>query len=308
MMTRWWEPLTGDPVRWLLEGDDPSILYFFLSDVLERPNHSLALRDARLRIPTSPAVRTIFSRQHPDGWWETSDHLTEPAFTATLWQLYLLAELGMTGQDFRVATAADFVLETFMTPGGDFMLTPDGPVAHHWAPGLLLWSLHRLGYAEDERIRRASDRMTAVALVSDWVGRDAEGRSPLWVSLGTLWAMSAIPVQYRSPDMQAAIRQGADVFLQHALMTPPASALRLSFPNYDPRDMLFAMRVLADLGLGADPRVRSAMESVLQRQMDGGRWPLERAFQNAGLDWGQPGRANRWITLNVLRVLKRLCD
>lgn len=304
-MTEWWEPLTGDPVRWLLADDDPSILYFFLSDIAERPHNAPALRDARLRIRTSPAVRAILERQHPDGWWETPAHLTEPAYTATLWQFYLLAELGMTGQDFRVATAADFVLETFMTPEGDFMLTPNGPVVHHGVPGLLLWSLHRFGYAEDERIRRASDRMAAVALADDRVRRGAGGQPRPWAGLRTLWAISAIPPQYRTPDMRAAIRQVAQVFLEHALGTPPAEALQLSFPNYDPLDLLFALRVLADLGLGQDPRVRSALGFVLQKQMDGGRWPLERVFQNAGLDWGQPGRANRWITLNVLRVLKR---
>ena len=307
-MTRWWESLKDDPMGWLLGDDDPSIAYFFLSEVLERPDHSLALRDARLGIRSSPAVSAILDRQHSDGWWETPDHLTEPQYRATLWQLYLLAELGMTGQDFRVATAADFVLETFMTPEGDFMLTPTGPVVQHWAPGLLLWSLYRLGYEEDERIQRAMERLVMVAVAGDWVGRDADGKPRPWSGLRTLWAISEIDEERRSSDMRAAIGQGASAFLRHALMTPPAEALRLSFPNYDPRDVLFALRVLTALDYGTDPRVRSALESVLRKQMDGGRWPLERAFQDAFLQWGELGQANRWITLNVLRVLKRISE
>jgi len=292
-------------MAWLLQDDDPSIAFFFLAEVLERPKHSLALRDARLRIRTSPAVRAILSRQDPEGWWETPRHLTEPRYDATLWQLYLLAELGMTGQDFRVATAADFVLETFLTSAGDVMLTPDGPPAQQHVTGLLLWSLHRLGYAEDARIRRASDRMVAQALAGDWLGPDAEGQSGDWGGLCTLWATSAIPVQYRNDDTRAAMQQGADLFLRQALSAPPAEALQLSFPNYDPLDLLYALRVLTDLGRGPDERVRSALNSVVQKQMDGGRWPLERALGDAGLDWGQVGDASRWVTLNVLRVLKR---
>ncbi|MFQ5341899.1 MAG: hypothetical protein ACE5F6_10180 [Anaerolineae bacterium] len=304
-MTRWWEALRGDPMAWLLQDDEPSIAFFFLAEVLERPKHSLALHDARLRIRTSPAVQAILSRQNPEGWWETPHHLAEPRYDATLWQLYLLAELGMTGQDFRVATAADFVLETFLTPAGDVMLTPEGPVTQHQVTGLLLWSLHRLGYAEDERIRRASDRMVAHALAGDWLGPDAEGQSGDWGGLCILWAMSAIPPQYRNDDTRAAMQQGADLFLRQALSAPPAEALQLSFPNYDPLDVLYALRVLTDLGHGPDERVRLALDSVVQKQMDGGRWPLDRAVGSAGLDWGQAGDANRWVTLNVLRVLKR---
>ena len=292
-------------MAWLLQDDDPSITFFFLAEILERPKHSLALRDARLRIRTSPAVRAILSRQNPDGWWEAPHHLTEPKYSATLWQLYLLAELGMTGQDFRVATAADFVLETFLTPSGDVLLTPDGPPAQPHVTGLLLWSLHRLGYAEDERIRRASDRMVAQVLAGDWLGPDAEGQSGDWGGLCTLWAMSAIPPQYRNDDTRAAMQQGADLFLRQALLSPPAEALRLSFPNYDPLDVLYALRVLTELGHGPDERVRSALDSVVQKQMDGGRWPLDRVVGDAGVDWGPAGDANRWVTLNVLRVLKR---
>lgn len=305
-MTEWWEPLTDDPMEWLLESDDPSITYFFLSEILERPDHSRPLRDARQQIRTSPAVQTILDHQHADGWWETPDHLTEPKHRTTLWRLYLLAELGMTGQDFRVATAADYVLETFMTSDGDFLLTPDGPVVRHWVPGLLLWSLYRLGYLEDERIRRATGRMVDIAVAGDWIGRDADGRPRPWAGLRTLWAISAVPAQYRSSGMEEVVGQGANAFLQHALMTPSAEAKQLSFPNYDPQDVLYALRVLTALGFGSDPRVTSVLEKLLQKQVDGGRWPVERVFENDGLDWGEPGRANRWITLNVLRVLKRV--
>lgn len=308
MTEKWWQPLSGDPMRWLLEDDDPSIVYFFLLEIAERPNHSLALQDARLRIRSSPAVRAILSRQHPDGWWETPDHLTEPRYTATLWQLYLLAELGMTGQDFRVATAADFVLETFMTPEGDFTLTPDGSQVNQSVAGLLLWSLHQLGYAEDERVRFASERMTRVTLAGGELKHAAGPPSRLWAGLPVLWAISAIPPEYRSNPMEALADQGADAFLEHALPAPPASALQLSFPNYDPQDILYALRVLTSLGYGSDPRLQPGLAMVIDKQLEGGRWPLERAFQNAGLNWGPVGHANRWVTLNVLRVLKAAYD
>jgi hypothetical protein len=214
----------------------------------------------------------------------------------------------MTGQNFEIATAADYVLTTFMTPEGDFRLVRDGPVVHHWVPGLLLWSLRRLGYGDDERVLLASERMTAVALAGDWVGRDGEGQPRPWSGLRTLWAMSEIPPPSRSSQVEAAVGQGANAFMQHALMVPSADALQIGFPNYDPQDLLYGLRVLTALGYGTDPRVRSALERVIDKQLDGGRWPLERSFQDDGLDWGQLGDGNRWVTLNVLRVLKRVYD
>ena len=37
-----------------------------------------------------------------------------------------------------------------------------------------------------------------------------------------------------------------------------------------------------------------------------GRWPLERALRNTWADLGAEGKANKWVTLRALKVLRGL--
>jgi hypothetical protein len=45
-MGNWKSALKGDTMRWLLEKDNPSVQYFTLTDILERPKNDPEVRDA----------------------------------------------------------------------------------------------------------------------------------------------------------------------------------------------------------------------------------------------------------------------
>jgi hypothetical protein len=81
--------------------------------------------------------------------------------------------------------------------------------------------------------------------------------------------------------------------------------LRFSFPTFWHYDVLRGLDYLRNAGVKPDRRVREAIEIVIQRRHQNGRWPLnllhkERIPLEMEID---VGRASRWNTLRALRVL-----
>lgn len=291
----WWRPLSGDPANWLLDESDPSVRFFFLSDILERPLDQPTGREARQAIRSSAVVRSILAAQHTEGWWETPDDLYQPKYWATAWQLLLLAELGMSGQDARIAEATEFVLAQSARPDGTPIVS---------AP--LLRSLLRFGYGDDPRVQGAVESLVTRALARD----DPDGHEPVpWAGLKTLWALSEISPDHRSPQALALIDRDAGRFLSQDFASLPAGRTLLTFPPFTQADLLFGLRVMTALGLGGDPRLAPAIQCIVDKQDERGRWSLEHGFPNHALaDTEVVGQPSKWVTLNVLRVLKGTND
>jgi hypothetical protein len=81
--------------------------------------------------------------------------------------------------------------------------------------------------------------------------------------------------------------------------------LRFSFPTFWRYDVLRGLDYLREAGIEPDSRVRDAVEIVVKRRHQNGRWPLnllhpERIPSEMETD---VGRASRWNTLRSLRVL-----
>jgi len=82
--------------------------------------------------------------------------------------------------------------------------------------------------------------------------------------------------------------------------------LRFSFPTFWHYDVLRGLDYLRNARVKPDSRVREAVEIVIQRRHQNGRWPLnllhrERVPLEMETD---VGRASRWNTLRALRVLR----
>src|SRR5512141_2902724 len=108
----WRYRLKGDPGNWLLdETDNPSVFFWFLRDIVGRPEDSPSLVEAREKILYSNLVQAIFERQDPAGFWESAISLDVPRYSSTLWMLALLAELGIPRASRRASLACEFVLQ-----------------------------------------------------------------------------------------------------------------------------------------------------------------------------------------------------
>ncbi|HWY67978.1 MAG TPA: hypothetical protein VNX88_04890 [Terriglobales bacterium] len=82
--------------------------------------------------------------------------------------------------------------------------------------------------------------------------------------------------------------------------------LRFSFPTFWHYDVLRGLDYLRNAGIKPDSRVANAIETVIERRHQNGRWPLNLLHpEHIPLTMETDvGRASRWNTLRALRVLR----
>ena len=82
------------------------------------------------------------------------------------------------------------------------------------------------------------------------------------------------------------------------------SWLKFGFPLMWQTDALEILEILIKLGF-RDERMQEAVDLVISKQNQQGRWLLERTFNGRYLvRIERKDKASKWITLKVLRVLK----
>ncbi|HLY63057.1 MAG TPA: hypothetical protein VKV95_20105 [Terriglobia bacterium] len=82
--------------------------------------------------------------------------------------------------------------------------------------------------------------------------------------------------------------------------------LRFSYPTFWHYDVLRGLDYLRNAGIKPDSRIREAIEIVIERRHQNGRWPLNLLHpERIPLEMETAvGRASRWNTLRALRVLR----
>ena len=65
------------------------------------------------------------------------------------------------------------------------------------------------------------------------------------------------------------------------------------------------MEVLVALDCGGDERLKPAIDLLLSKQDDQGRWTMEYTYNGKSwVDVEQKGQPSKWVTLRALRVVK----
>ena len=94
--------LDQEILNWLLEPDQPAVRYYTLLDLLEYSNENREVRKAYSDIPKFGWAPQIFRTQKPGGFWESRNDLYLPKYTATIWRLIVLSDLGLTAKDQQI--------------------------------------------------------------------------------------------------------------------------------------------------------------------------------------------------------------
>ncbi len=98
------------------------------------------------------------------------------------------------------------------------------------------------------------------------------------------------------------------IYTGAALTAPHLQAgwLRFSFPLMYQTDVLEILDILTGLGI-KDSRMDQAVDLVLSKQDDMGRWRIENTCNSDRLlvPFGKKGEQSKWLTLRAMRVLKR---
>jgi hypothetical protein len=321
--------LKGNPLPWLLEEDpgNPSIQYFALRDLLDRPEDAPEVRRARKAIMARGPAPKILAAQKPEGNWipKLGKYQSTPA------QIILLAELGADPRDKRVRLGCRYFLDRAVAANRALIyFSPPAPPenALHCDNALLVYALIRLGFGDDPRVRSATEWQTRAILGklpadgyyrsgtagSGFVCGINKGQPCGWGAIKALRALAAVPKNKRTPLMRQAIKAGADFLLRHDLAaadfpyTGRISYLwfKFGFPLNYWSDILETAEVLVDLGYGREPRLAKVFQLILSKQNDQGRWMLEHSLNGKmWVDIEKKKAPSKWITLRALRVLKR---
>lgn len=323
--------LNDDPLAWLLERDpdNPGVRYFALRELLDRPEDDPEVRQARADVMSSGPVPVILEAQNPDGYWAKPGGAHTPKYRVTVWQVIFLAELGADPRDGRVRRGCEYFLSHAVAVNGGFALSPR-PVpgrVFHCLNGDPLHALLRLGYAADPRVRAALDwQVRAITgeggiryYKSGTCGpgfacKDNQRQPCAWGATKAMKAFGALPQELRTCAVQRAIEVGAEFLLSRDLAVADypytkrvnSGWFKFSFPLSYWSDILETAAALVDLGYGRDPRLANALQRILSRQDDNGRWGMDKSLN--GRMWAdveEKGKPSKWITLRALHVLRK---
>jgi len=338
-MTCWKDKLHENPIPWLLEPDktQPAIRYFTLRDILGRTGNAKEVKEALAANMLSGPVPVILAAQEPDGYWDKSGPGYGPKYRGTQWAIVFMAQLGADGNHPRVRAGCEYVLTHAIASNGSLSMngTPSGFI--HCMSGNLGAALIALGWLKDQRLQAALDWQAQTITgegVASSTTRATDKRyyksgtsAPLfacyvnvnlpcaWGAVKAMLALSKVPPPLRTQRMQAAIQQGIAFLLSHdpAIADypfgmgkqPSSSWFKFGYPIGYITDVLQNLEILAALGQAQDPRLANALELLISKQDNQGRWLLEYTYNSKSwVDIEKKGRPSKWVTLRALRVLK----
>jgi hypothetical protein len=351
-MSNWQNIVQNSPIEWLLETEKPSIRYFTLRDLLDKSENDPQVVKARAAISTSNIIAKIFSKQHPEGYWEDPNSPYMPKYKATYWQIMILRQLGIDKSDKRVQRACEFTLNLQLDEGGFSAYTKEKalekyewmqtrthlkeklqPAPKIWARSLVIEHQYScltgnicaamlgMGYNRDPRVVKALNWLVKIQnrdggwLCPYWKAHIKDTHSCFYGTICPLEAFSEVPEEERFPEMRKAITRGAEFLLMHRLYKADHHKYRvinrqwltLSFPWFAGYNILRGLSVLTKLGYTEDERLKDAVEVLIRKRRSDGTWLLESAptgrMQTKIETVCKP---SKWITLNALRILKRL--
>jgi hypothetical protein len=278
-------------------------------------------------------VPKILANQKNEGYWGIPSSYYSAKYKGTVWQLLILAELGADGENERIKKACEFILENSQNrESGGFSawhsVKTGGGRYRGVIPcltGNMIWSLIRLGYLDDPRVQRGIDFIVKYQRYDDGVREDVKGwpYDQMVMCFGkhschmgvvkSLKALAEIPAEKRSGSMKDKIEKGAEYLLQHHIYkrshdlskTSKPGWLHFGFPLMYQTDALEILCILTKFGY-RDKRMQEAIDLVVSKQDDQGRWKLENTFNGRFVvNIEQKGKQSKWVTLNALRTLKR---
>jgi hypothetical protein len=294
--------LNGDPLPWLLETQNPSVRYWTLLDLLERPASDPELQEARTAILQQPLVKEIFSLQHPQGYWgedETKPYTAQGAVSA----LNLLHTLGVP-PDERTTAGCDSFLKFCQHTSGGFSLTrTQRSGIFPCTTGEHLPFLIYFGHGNDPRVQLAFS-----FLIEEMSGEKAldcgryQHKNCLWGAIAALKGLAFLPAAQRSAQSQQVIERLANALLDAHYDFQGEHKRWLTFGVPRAWDLLSALKVLASLGYGCDPRFTPLLTILLNQQDGQGRWLCGSVSRTWPIE--KRNQPSKWVTLDALRMLK----
>jgi len=328
----------------LLEHDQPWVRYNALVGLLGVRKDSGEAREALAAAMRTPPASKILGHIDPDGgffdkgaakkWGESAFRAGYvPKYRGTAWKLIFLAQIDADQGDERVMALVEGILANAFDPHyGTFNIHLEGGGRGDYAlipcfMGNMIWSLCRLGFGDRTEVREAFDWLVKYQRFDDGDWRPPSifpykgsrercwGRHTCyWGVTGLLRAMTVIPGGFWTPEAENAKKRATDFVLAHRLLwsshnpsrpiaTKNTRPQRLTAPLTYYHDAVEIITTMLSLGVRGDA-VDEAIEFVLSKRDESGRWTLENSPGPLDAPFGAKGYESKWITFRALRMLK----
>jgi hypothetical protein len=292
-------------IKWLLDSD-PAIRWQVMKDIVgEAPS---AIAAERSRVATEGWGAQLLGRQSSAGKWGAPDE--DRGLLITLWSLTVLKDLGLDPESkqgrkmigrveklrFRWFDNRPFFdgetepcINGRILGLGAYFREPNDVLAKQ----LLGEQLEDGGWNCEAPKSRRSSFHTTVCVLEGLLDYERAGRKSAAVTKARKKAEKYLLDRH----LFRSLRTG-DVIDKRWL--------RFAYPPIWHYDVLRGLDYLRNAGVKPDGRVAEAVEIVVQRRHQNGRWPLNlRHPERIPLEMEtEVGRASRWNTLRALRVLR----
>ena len=317
---------TKDVQTWLLGLEEPSIRYLALTKLIGKPADDPEVEASKGLIGRKGWASEILARQRPSGAWEAEENLYQPKYLSTNWMLLILADLGMTKADARIAKACELWLKRFSAEDGGFAISVKGGSkrGHLCTTGNMARALVQFGYADHPKVRSAFEWLVKAADKKGGWSCFGSGRNlDSWEGMS---AFVVFPKPKWTEGMKRAVESGAEFYLQRELHIQGAHYppwYRFHYPVHYYYDLLVGLDFMTALGYGDDPRLAHAISHLKSKQRSDGRWNLDAVHPDVEgkiAEWfaanpkhtptpfalEKAGEPSKMITLQALSVLSRL--
>ena len=308
----------------LLNSGEPSVRFKLFVNVLDRTSESPGIRRLRETIKSSPRVRSLLSETEKNG--EIRCHPYRK-WCGAHWVLATLADIGYPQRDESIAPLREQVYEwLFSKQHQERTKIIDGRVRRCASQeGNALWYLLSLDLADD-RAEELAERLV------EWQWPDGgwncdknpkAAKSSFWESLIPLRALALHGRLTGNGKSIRAARRASEVFLKRRLCKRLKDGsimhedfVKLHYPCYWRYDVLFGLKVMAEVGFIGDGRCREALDLLQSKRLPDGGFPAECKYYRASdktaagrslVDWGGVSRKrmNEFVTVDALYVLKQ---
>lgn len=332
-MSNWKAMLNADPTNWLLEEENPSVRYFTLLDILDKPKGGPEVQQAKHKIMQTGIVPDFLRKQQEPAYFQAYSRYYTYKYKGLVWSLIVLAELGANASP-AIKEQCEYILtHSQETVNGGFAMNTSakkgGGRITEVIPcltGNMAWSLLRFGYLDDPRLQKSIDWITQYMCLNDGV-EDNPQVSP-YNRYETCWgkhtchmgvvkalkAFSAIPEERRTQSVKDTIEKSVEFMLIHHIykrshdlnQTSKPGWLKFAFPLMYQTDVLEILDILSELGI-RDSRMNDALNLVVSKQDNMGRWRIGNTYNSDRvlIPIGQKDDQSKWLTLRSMRVLKR---
>lgn len=302
-------------IEWLLDSD-PSIRWQTMRDLTGAPEVEVAAE--RARVATEGWGAQILASQGADGYWEANPFGAGTFLPewGVLWLLLLLRYMGLNPTSAAARRAVARVRDNVTWQSSQGAPWQNNFLFEGEVEPCINGRVVTIGAYFGEDVQAIVERLLGEQMADGGWNCEQENGSTRGSFHSTICVLEGLLEYERaiggSAAVTAARQRGHEYLLERGLLRRlttgeviDPSWTQFAFPNSYRYDVLRGLEYLRRAGVTPDARLAEAIELVLARRDEDGRWPLEDVHPNKFVT--EPGvavgRPSRWNTLHALRVL-----